>query len=107
MPIFGIETNYYLIALLILLFSFIIFFRRGIMRVVRTLIGTMAYFMGSKARLTMKIFWFAKPPLLEIETYEEVISKYRKPKKIININDILPMVETGDIFTFIGKVEKN
>jgi hypothetical protein len=55
----------------------------------------------------MKIFWFVKPPLLEIKTYEEVISKYRKPKKIINVNDVLPMVETGDIFTFIGKVEKN
>ncbi|MHA2033067.1 MAG: hypothetical protein ACW99Q_27180, partial [Candidatus Kariarchaeaceae archaeon] len=61
MPSFG---TYFLLGFFVILFAMMIIFRRGILRIVRTLIGTMAYFMGSKARLTMKIFWFVKPPLL-------------------------------------------
>jgi hypothetical protein len=84
-----------------------IIFRKEFVQLVRTTLGVLSFFMGSKARHTMKLFFFIKPPLLEVETYEEVISKFRGNRQIMNIHDVLPLVETGDLFTFIGKVEKS
>lgn len=96
---------YYFILAFVAIIIFI--FRKGIVRITRTLIGVMSFFMGRRARSTLSIFKIIKPPLIEVQTYEEVISKIKGSKKIMNIHDILPMVETGDIFTFIGRTEKS
>lgn len=100
-------VSHLLALILVSLILFSIIFRKEFTQLIRTLIGTLAFFMGSKARLTMKFFFFMKPPLLEVETYEEVITKFKGDRKIVNIHDVLPMVESGDIFTFIGKVNKS
>lgn len=90
----------------ILLIIIVVYFRSLLKRIARTLIGVVSFFMGRKARSTMKIFWFLKPPLIEIQTYEEIIDKIKGSKRILNIHDVLPMVETGDIFTFVGRIQK-
>ena len=59
-----------------------------------------------KAYLTFKIFFFIRPPLIEVKTFEDWKKKSYLPVKSNTFENISPTLDTGDLVLFVGSNDR-
>ena len=68
----------------------------------QNLISILCFILGKKAKITLKLFWFIKPPLIEISSFEEFKKKSYLPVTFDTFSNLCPTLDTGDLVIFIG-----
>ena len=68
----------------------------------QNLISILCFSLGKKAAITYKLFWFIRPPLINISSFEEFKKKSYFPVRAATYKNIEPTLDTGDIVLFVG-----
>ena len=68
----------------------------------QNLVSIICFALGKRAKITYKIFWFIRPPLIEINTFEELKKKSYLPIVTDTYKNLEPTLNTGDIVLFFG-----
>lgn len=68
----------------------------------QNLVSLVCFTLGKKARITYKLFWFIKPPLIEVDTFQEFKEKSYLPVSSETYENLMPSLNTGDVVLFFG-----
>jgi len=91
-----------IIILLVLFLIFALFNQYNLKRAAHLLVAFMSFFMGKRAKHTFKIFFFLKPPIIEIEDAKEFLKKSPISLSIVKYREISETLDTGDLIFFVG-----
>lgn len=69
------------------------------------LVGALCILLKNHAKITFRIFWFIKPPLIEISSLEEFKRKSYLPFNADTFNNISSGLNTGDLVLFVGEID--
>jgi hypothetical protein len=89
--------------MIIISFFMVILYRGVFLHFIQNIIAILVYPLGTKAWYSFKILWFIRPPLVEIESMEQLRLKSPFPLRFTTYDTIVSSMETGDIIIFIGK----
>ena len=68
----------------------------------QNMVSLACFALTKRAKITYKLFWFIRPPLIEVDTLNEFKEKSYLPVVTERYNDLSSTLDTGDIVLFIG-----
>jgi len=68
----------------------------------QNMVSLICFAIGKHAPITFKLFWFIRPPYIEISTFKELQKKSSMPVKSDTFNNLEKTLDTGDIVLFFG-----
>lgn len=83
--------------------SIIIWYRKVVLHFLQNIIAILVYPLGTKVKYSFKVLWFLRPPLVEIESLDQLIEKSPIVTRFAMYDEIAYSLESGDIVLFIGK----
>ncbi len=99
------QANYPFLIVIAIIFVFIaIHLQRPAetLHFYQNLVSILCFSLGKRAAITYKIFWFIRPPLINISNFDEFKRKSYFPIKVNTFNNLESTLDTGDIVLFIG-----
>jgi len=99
--------NNYMVILLAFAFIFLIYFRFGVSRFLHLVAAITGLTLGKRASWTFKIFFFVKPPMIEIEDPDAFRKQSPYPIEVYTYAKVANKLDTGDIVLFCGSTKSS
>ena len=98
------STSFYFIVILVFLLLIAIHIQRPAetLHFYQNLVSLVCFALKKRASITYKVFWFIKPPLIEVNTFSEFKNKSYLPVVTETYNNIKNTLNTGDLVLFVG-----